>query len=574
MANKFYGAISHIGGADGDLDSISTSVLSDGDGAMVIDAILNEVYFYTLDSSSSEVEDTTNFTVIKPDDEGSTPGKRWLLVSSASVGGTFTSTVTLEDTANGQILMNPSNGALEITRVGGSPFIDLKNQIADDFDVRIVLSGGNLLFQGVGTGTENMAIMKPNDAVDLYFNNLISFQTKANGVNFFDSNSKAAELVFSGDTLFLKNFTHSGELELRGEDAGGNTIKFLQGDPDGATSLYYTDKKTMDTFVNGGEYGIRLYASDSNSVKLIKRDPGGLQIQHQRDEDTFSTGLDVIETDGVQGEGWTGAVHGISVSTIMNQNYVADEEGGGIFNNLQGTGTATLWGQDNLTFGPTAAQATKIVGLSQFVANRHSGVLNGVGLSVTTNRQGSNGPTEIASTQTYTLQAGIIVNGIAGNASGTDPGFKYGMMIGNFSFGGWFPAVQSKLTYGMIIDSYTSGGIHIGQPYTGNAPYLTFGGGSPGDDPNNSNDYLTVTEESGAIVWRDPRQTDSWTISQNADNIAFIGGADNTGHVTIGSEITLTAKATGSVAINSLFHNSADGKLYWKDAAGTDHALY
>jgi hypothetical protein len=574
MANKFYGAISHIGGADGDLDSISTSVLSDGDGAMVIDAILNEVYFYTLDSSSSEVEDTTNFTVIKPDDEGSTPGKRWLLVSSASVGGTFTSTVTLEDTANGQILMNPSNGALEITRVGGSPFIDLKNQIADDFDVRMVLSGGNLLFQGKdGAATETMAEFKPGLGCNLYYDNAAALKTAANGINVLAAGANTAEIVYTGDTLLLKSFVHGGELELRGEDAGGSTVKYLQGNPDGATSLYYTDKKTMDTFVNGGEYGIRLYASDSNSVKLIKRDPGGLQIQHQRDEDTFSTGLDVIETDGAQGEGWTGAVHGISVSTIMNQNYVADEEGGGIFNNLQGTGTATLWGQDNLTFGPTAVQATKIVGLSQFVANRNAAQVNSVGLSVVTDRQGG-GPTEIASTQTYTMQAGIVVTGVAGNASGTDAGFKYGMMIGNFSFGGWFPATQSRFTYGMIIDSYSSGGIHIGQPYSGTAPYLTFGGGSPGDDPNDSNDYLKIIEEGGAIVWRDPRQTDSWTISQNADNIAFIGGADNTGHVTIGSEITLTAKATGSVAINSLFHNSADGKLYWKDAAGTDHALY
>lgn len=82
MANKFFGAISHIGGADGDLDAISTDILSDGDGGFVLDATNDVLDVYTLNSASSAAEDGVNFTVIVPDDEAASPGKRWIKVEA------------------------------------------------------------------------------------------------------------------------------------------------------------------------------------------------------------------------------------------------------------------------------------------------------------------------------------------------------------------------------------------------------------------------------------------------------------------------------------------------------------
>ena len=93
MASKFYGAISHIGGADGDLDAISAVVLTDGDGAVVLDAVNDTLSMYTLVGTSSEVNDAVNFTWVKPTD-AATPGKRWkqveILTANLDVAGTLT----------------------------------------------------------------------------------------------------------------------------------------------------------------------------------------------------------------------------------------------------------------------------------------------------------------------------------------------------------------------------------------------------------------------------------------------------------------------------------------------------
>jgi len=94
MASKFYGAISHIGGADGDLDAISAVVLTDGDGAVVLDAVNDTLSMYTLVGTSSEVNDAVNFTWVKPTD-AATPGKRWkqveILTANLDVSGTLAS---------------------------------------------------------------------------------------------------------------------------------------------------------------------------------------------------------------------------------------------------------------------------------------------------------------------------------------------------------------------------------------------------------------------------------------------------------------------------------------------------
>jgi hypothetical protein len=93
MANKFFGAISHIGGTDGDLDKISKDVISDGDGAFVVDAVNNKIDIYTCDASNTTSEDATDFTVIVPDDETAPPtaGKGWIKVEP---GNQFIKTLT------------------------------------------------------------------------------------------------------------------------------------------------------------------------------------------------------------------------------------------------------------------------------------------------------------------------------------------------------------------------------------------------------------------------------------------------------------------------------------------------
>jgi hypothetical protein len=90
MANKFFGAISHLGGADGDLDAISKDIISDGDGAFVVDAVNNTADIYTCVAADTTAEDSAKFTVIIPDDEAAAPaaGMRWFKVNPRGWNGT------------------------------------------------------------------------------------------------------------------------------------------------------------------------------------------------------------------------------------------------------------------------------------------------------------------------------------------------------------------------------------------------------------------------------------------------------------------------------------------------------
>ena len=72
--SNFYGATGLIGGAAGALDAIDGSVLSDGDGALVI--VGGYHYAYILDDDSGAGESSPD--IIAPD---TSPGtKRWILV--------------------------------------------------------------------------------------------------------------------------------------------------------------------------------------------------------------------------------------------------------------------------------------------------------------------------------------------------------------------------------------------------------------------------------------------------------------------------------------------------------------
>ena len=59
---------------------------------------------------------------------------------------------------NGTVEINPGDGAVEVYRAGGDPFIDLKNGSSDDFDIRLQQTGGNGFMMVAGTGGVRMLI--------------------------------------------------------------------------------------------------------------------------------------------------------------------------------------------------------------------------------------------------------------------------------------------------------------------------------------------------------------------------------------------------------------------------------
>jgi len=105
MANSFYGASLLTGGGTGALDDINHNNLSDGDGAVVIDAVNDKAYFYTYNSSSSTAESVPD--VINPDSNSG--NGRWILTSvysnaldanSATIASAVISSLTLASGAS------------------------------------------------------------------------------------------------------------------------------------------------------------------------------------------------------------------------------------------------------------------------------------------------------------------------------------------------------------------------------------------------------------------------------------------------------------------------------------------
>lgn len=80
MASSFFGAIALTGGGTGALDDINHNGISDGDGAIVIDAVNDQVYIYTYNSSSSAAESDPD--IIQPDSNSG--NGRWILVTTQS----------------------------------------------------------------------------------------------------------------------------------------------------------------------------------------------------------------------------------------------------------------------------------------------------------------------------------------------------------------------------------------------------------------------------------------------------------------------------------------------------------
>jgi len=74
--SNFFGATKLVGGTAGALDDILHTVLTDGDGALVIDAVNNKAYKFTYEGSNSTAESSPD--IINPDSNSG--DGRWVLV--------------------------------------------------------------------------------------------------------------------------------------------------------------------------------------------------------------------------------------------------------------------------------------------------------------------------------------------------------------------------------------------------------------------------------------------------------------------------------------------------------------
>ena len=147
--------------------------------------------------------------------------------SGATISGDLISTHS-----NGQVEVLGSNGCIEITRTGGSPFIDFKNSTGEDHDARIQESNGGFSFTGNSTmngtldiggssvagneGGEIHLTYAPNSSLN---GSAVVFDQVINSIRFFENGSPHRG--------FILDFTTAGN---------GAATKIWHAGNDGASS--------------------------------------------------------------------------------------------------------------------------------------------------------------------------------------------------------------------------------------------------------------------------------------------------------------------------------------------------
>ena len=165
---------------------------------------------------------------------------------------------------------------------------------------RIEGNGSNGIVLRPKTG-ENSLTLKPDGAVELYYNNSKKFETKSYGANMPDD----SQLYFGSDDdmvikhdgsngfitngtgyLHIKNtnsysYFDTNSIYVRSADGSEDLAKFLH---NGACELYYDNVKRLETYNSSGVTGIKVYDNvvlpDDGRIRLGNATYGDLQIYH------------------------------------------------------------------------------------------------------------------------------------------------------------------------------------------------------------------------------------------------------------------------------------------------------
>jgi hypothetical protein len=100
------------------------------------------------------------------------------------------------------------------------------------------------------TGQSTLFSGDPDGSVELYHDNVKTFNTVATGIEVTDGTS-IGQLLYSGTTLLFNNTSHGAPVEIKGEKAAGTGVTLFHADPDTYCRLYYSGLLSLETTADG-----------------------------------------------------------------------------------------------------------------------------------------------------------------------------------------------------------------------------------------------------------------------------------------------------------------------------------
>ena len=234
-------------------------------------------------------------------------------------GGTFTGDVTFDgSTAGRDIVFDRSDDALEFAdnakaRFGASNDLEIYHSgsesfIADEGTGGITISGGLLSFKNQARD-ETHATMTVNAGVELYYNNVKTFETLSTGAkiegHLYMDDDKEIRLGDTGDFQFFHH-NSSGEARVYNSNAAGISVI-----SDLVIFKNNASNKTLLTATNGGS--IDLY---HNNVKKFETSAAGSKFTGGVSQ--VATAMGALELDLNTSNYFTKTISGNSTFTFAN----------------------------------------------------------------------------------------------------------------------------------------------------------------------------------------------------------------------------------------------------------------
>ena len=268
--------------------------------------------------------------------------------------GTQTTTVTVKNgtDTDGTKLGHSSNsdrGFIQVTESGADFGIQVGG--ANTSNMRLELFGDTTTASRICFGTEEMITATPNGAVELYHNNVLRLETRANDVKFYDGlvaidnaqiqlgNSADLKIYHDGTNSYVDNVI-TGILRIRGNTAGQIELQPKGGEygvitkPNGATELYYDHALKFNTHSSGVAVTGYLSASTNIFVNDIR------SITSTNDDSTSHVSVSARNAAGGHGEYFIVGVSGNVYFGAAANSYSSNPSG----NNLNGATTIRVFG--------------------------------------------------------------------------------------------------------------------------------------------------------------------------------------------------------------------------------------